>query len=207
MSHLDLPELDADPVAQFRAWHADWAATSPPDANAMVLATVDDSGQPWARTVLLKQVDADGFVFFTNRESNKGMQLAANAQAALHFLWLPPAGTDGVARQVQVQGLVVRTAPAEDDAYFASRPRESQLGAWASEQSRPLASRDALLERFEAALRQYAGNEVPRPSRWGGYRLVPARMEFWQGGAHRLHDRFAYTRDADGRWHVGRLNP
>lgn len=205
MTSLDIPQLDTDPLRQFSAWHAQWTATGPTDASAMVLATVDDEGQPWVRTVLLKICDARGFVFFTNRESNKGEHLDANARAALHFLWLPSTA-GGVARQVQVQGVVERTTTAEDETYFASRPRESQLGAWASQQSRPLDSRDVLLERFVAAEHQYAGSNVPRPPHWGGYRVVPERMEFWQGGAHRLHDRFVYQR-MDEHWIISRLNP
>lgn len=205
MTALDIPHLDSNPILQFASWHAQWAATGPADASAMVLATVDAQGQPWQRTVLLKICDERGFAFFTNRESNKGEQLSGNARAALHFLWLPTTA-DGVARQVQVQGTVARTHAAEDDTYFASRPRESQLGAWASQQSRPLDSRDTLLDRFVAAEHQYAGSDVPRPPHWGGYRLVPERMEFWQGGAHRLHDRFVYQR-IDEHWILNRLNP
>jgi pyridoxamine 5'-phosphate oxidase len=205
MTSLAITQLDSDPSRQFADWHRQWAASAPPDANAMVLATVDANGQPWVRTVLLKACDERGFVFFTNRESNKGEQLAANTRAALHFLWLP-ASSGGIARQVQVQGVVERTGTYEDDAYFASRPRESQLGAWASQQSRPLDSRETLLDRFVAAEMKYAGGAVPRPSYWGGYRLVPERIEFWQGGAHRLHDRFVYQR-LDEHWVVSRLNP
>ena len=204
MTTLDISQLHPDPLAQFAAWHGAWATTGPAsgafEPNAMVLATADANGQPWARTVLLKHVAAQGFVFFTNRDSNKGMQLARNARAALHFLWLPT-------RQVQVQGRVERTSPAEDDAYFASRPRESQLGAWASQQSRPLGSRTALTEAFTRYDRQYAGVAVPRPPHWGGYRVVPERIEFWQAGEHRLHDRFAYVRNDSGIWTITRLNP
>ncbi|MFZ5842115.1 MAG: pyridoxamine 5'-phosphate oxidase [Pseudomonadota bacterium] len=203
MTTLDISQLHPDPLAQFAAWHEAWAATGSDanafEPNAMVLATVDTNGQPWARTLLLKHVDVRGFVFFTNRDSNKGMQLAGNARAALHFLWLPT-------RQVQVQGRVEHTSSAEDDTYFASRPRESQLGAWASQQSRPLGSRTALTEAFTRYDRQYAGVAVPRPPHWGGYRVVPERIEFWQAGEHRLHDRFEYRRDGD-RWHIQRLNP
>lgn len=202
---LDISQLSPDPLVQFNRWFADWTATGPADPTAMVLSTVDADGQPWSRTVLLKQVDARGFVFFTNRESNKGVQLGANARAALHFLWL---STDPAraTRQVMVQGRVERTTAVEDDDYFASRPRESQLGAWASQQGRELASRDVLEERFAAYGKQYAGGAVPRPPYWGGFRLLPARIEFWQAGAHRLHDRFAYGNDS-GRWTIVRLNP
>lgn len=205
MISLDIPQLDTDPFRQFSRWHEAWAATGPADASAMLLATVDAHGQPWARTVLLKRADAQGFVFFTNRESNKGVQLAQNARAALHFLWLPLT-REIPARQVQVHGHVMHTTPAEDDEYFASRPRESQLGAWASRQSRPLDSRATLTDRFEAATHQYGGGDVPRPPHWGGYCVVPERFEFWQGGAHRLHDRFAYELNA-GCWQIARLNP
>ncbi|MFZ5724061.1 MAG: pyridoxamine 5'-phosphate oxidase [Pseudomonadota bacterium] len=205
MSSLDLAQLDPDPLPQFARWFDAWTATRPVDPTAMILSTVDRDGQPWSRTVLLKQQDARGFVFFTNRESNKGEQLADNARAALHFLWLS-ATPDRPTRQVLVQGTVERTTPTEDDAYFASRPRDSQLGAWASQQSRPLESRAALLARFEALQRQYAGGDVPRPPHWGGYRVLPQRIEFWQAGDHRLHDRFVYTRSGD-RWAIARLNP
>lgn len=205
MDFLDLPQLAADPVAQFRNWFDAWVATKPADPAAMVLSTVDADGQPWSRTVLLKQFDAAGFVFFTNRESNKGMQLGAQPRAALHFLWLSADGKQPN-RQVLVQGRVEHTTAAEDDAYFASRPRESQLGAWASQQSRPLASRAVLEKSFADYERQFAGRGVERPPHWGGYRLMPQRVEFWQSGAHRLHDRFVYTHDR-ARWTIARLNP
>lgn len=192
-------QLHPDPITQFADWFNAWRASKPTEPDAMVLSTVDAEGQPWARTVLLKQFNQNGFVFFTNRDSNKGIQLARNARAALHFLWLPT-------RQVQVQGAVERTSPAEDDAYFASRPRESQLGAWASQQSRPLVGRETLENRFAAYTKQYAGSDVPRPPHWGGYRVLPHRIEFWQAGEHRLHDRFVYI--SDGRnWNLERLNP
>lgn len=200
MSTILISRLERDPVAQFHLWFQDWVATSPPEPNAMVVATVDASGQPWARTVLLKQYDAAGFVFFTNRESHKGTQLLASGRAALYFQWL------STSRQVQVQGRVETTTAAEDDAYFATRPRESQLGAWASQQSRPLNGRDQLEDRFTAAGNRHAGGPVPRPPYWGGFRVIPERFEFWQAGPHRLHDRFEYTRDGDG-WFIQRLNP
>ncbi len=206
MTALDIPQLNSDPVAQFANWFDAWRATGPVEANAMVLATVDADGQPWARTVLLKQFDASGFVFYTNRQSNKGLHLAQNARAALHFLWLP-GSADHPARQVQVQGRIAHTGADEDDAYFASRPRESQLGAWASHQSRALDARSVLEDRFDAYTVQFAGDAVPRPPHWGGYRVIPGRIEFWQGGAHRLHDRFAYVRDDSGIWIITRLNP
>lgn len=200
MNTITISRLERDPVAQFRLWFADWQAASPPELTAMTVSTVDADGQPWVRTVLLKHVDEHGFVFFTNRESNKGRQLIAHPRVALHFLWLQ------TSRQVQVQGRVELTTPAEDDAYFASRGRESQLGAWASQQSRPLNGRDQLENRFAELGKQYADGTVPRPPHWGGFRVIPERFEFWQAGAHRLHDRFEYTDDGDG-WFIQRLNP
>ncbi len=205
MTFLDIPQLDPDPIAQFAAWFNAWRATRPAEPDAMVLSTVDAEGQPWARTVLLKQHDKNGFVFFTNRDSNKGTQLAHNTRVALHFLWLSST-PDQANRQVLVQGLAERTSPAEDDAYFASRPRDSRLGAWASQQSQPLESRAALEDHLAAYTQQYAGSEVPRPPHWGGYRVVPQRIEFWQAGEYRLHDRFVYTRKG-ALWLIERLNP
>ena len=200
MNSLLISRLEHDPFAQFSLWHADWVSTNPPEPNAMVVASVDADGQPWARTVLFRRVDADGFVFFTNRESNKGRQLDAHPSVALHFLWLT------LSRQVQVHGRVERATDAESDTYFARRARESQIGAWASQQSRPLAGRDELENRFRALEKQYTGEPVPRPPHWGGYRIRPTRFEFWQAGAHRLHDRFEYTREDDD-WMIRRLNP
>lgn len=200
MNTLMISRLERDPIAQFRLWFEDWKAASPPELTAMTVSTVDADGQPWVRTVLLKHVDKHGFVFYTNREGNKGQQLIAHPRVALHFLWLQ------TSRQVQVQGRVELTTPEEDDAYFASRARESQLGAWASQQSRPLNGRDQLEKRFAELDKQYADRAVPRPPYWGGFRVLPERFEFWQAGAHRLHDRFEYTRDGEG-WFIQRLNP
>lgn len=200
MNSIPISRLERDPVAQFRLWFADWEASMPPELTAMTVSTVDGDGQPWVRTVLMKQFDEQGFVFYTNRGSNKGRQLIAHPRVALHFLWLQ------TSRQVQVQGRVELTSAAEDDAYFATRARESQIGAWASEQSRPLNGRDRLEDRFEAFSRQYADGKVPRPPWWGGFRVIPERFEFWQAGAHRLHDRFEYTREEEG-WFIQRLNP
>lgn len=209
MRFLDIAQLNPNPVAQFDAWFQAWQATQPAEPSAMVLATTDDSGMPWARTVLLKQYDEHGFVFFTNRDSHKGRQLDHSPGAALHFLWLPaPAQTtpDTINRQVLVQGRVVRTSVAEDDAYFISRPRDSQLGAWASQQSQTLLSRAALEDRFASYTQRYSGSDIPRPPHWGGYRVVPQRIEFWQAGHARLHDRFAYLREG-AHWTITRLNP
>jgi len=190
-----------DPIPRFVALFEKAKATEPHDATAMTLATVDADGTLSARVVLLKAVDARGFVFYTNRRSRKGQALAANPRAALALHW--PASK----QQVRVEGRVELVSDAESDAYFATRARESQLGAWASDQSAPLASREALEARVAAVSAKYPG-EVPRPPHWGGFRVVPARIELWFDGAARLHDRFVYTRAADGAaWTVVRLYP
>jgi pyridoxamine 5'-phosphate oxidase len=192
--------MSADPIARFRALFEKAQAVEPYDATAMTLATADERGRPAARMVLLKGADERGFVFFTNRESRKGRELEANPFAALCIHW--PASE----QQVRIEGRVERVSDAESDAYFASRPRESQLGAWASHQSAPLSSREEL----EARVRELDARwpaAIPRPPHWGGYRLVPDRIELWFAGAGRLHDRFAYERDGDGTWVMTRLNP
>ena len=189
-----------DPIARFQALFEKAKAVEPYDATAMTLATADARGRPSARVVLLKGVDAGGFVFFTNRESKKGKDLAANPFAALAIHW--PA----CQRQVRVEGRVELASDAESDAYFATRPRESQLGAWASQQSAPLASREALEARVAELAARYPG-AVPRPPHWGGYRLVPDRIELWFAGPARLHDRFEYRRSDGGEWVMTRLNP
>jgi pyridoxamine 5'-phosphate oxidase len=171
------------------------------DPTAMTLATTDTFGAPDARIVLLKGVDARGFVFFTNRESQKGRELAANPRAALCILW-PALG-----EQVRVLGSVDFASDEESDAYFASRPRESQIGAWASKQSSPVPSREEILAAVRATEARFAGKTVPRPRHWGGYRVVPSRIEFWKEGAYRIHDRDAYTRDESGQWRVEKLFP
>ena len=188
-----------DPIAEFQDLFAR-AGAREPDATAMALATADATGAPSVRMVLLKAVDAAGFVFFTNYESRKAAELAANPRAALCFHW----PTIGV--QVRVEGGVERVTAAESEAYFATRPRESQLGAWASRQSRPLASAEALREEFARISARFAGQPVPRPPVWGGFRVRPQRIEFWHAGEHRLHDRVLYTRAGEG-WTVERLFP
>jgi pyridoxamine 5'-phosphate oxidase len=194
-------DLLADPIAQFERWFEDARRAEIHEPNAMTLATVGVGGQPSARVVLLKGVDRRGLTFFTNLASRKSRELAANARAALVFWWGP------LARQVRFEGSVEPADEAEADAYFASRPRGSQIGAWASAQSSVLPSRGVL----EAAVRSYgerfAAAQVPRPEFWGGLRLVPARVEFWQGQSDRLHDRLCYLRRADGGWRVERLAP
>lgn len=194
-------DLADDPLTQFRTWFDLVATSGLVEPNAMVLATADATGQPSARTVLLKEVDSDGFVFFTGYTSRKGRELTENPRASLVFPWF------AVHRQVVVVGPVERVDRAATEEYFASRPHSSQLGAWASEQSTVLASRSQLDERYAQAAAEFPG-EVPTPQRWGGFRLLPETVEFWAGRASRLHDRLRYRRatDASG-WIVERLSP
>jgi pyridoxamine 5'-phosphate oxidase len=193
-------DLDPDPFAQFAAWY-ELAAAEVPLQDAMTLATVGDDDAPDARMVLLKGHGPDGFRFFTNYESAKGGQIAADPRAALIVYWREHD------RQVRARGTLERLSAADSDAYFASRPRESRLGAWASPQSRPLEDRDDLDRRLAAVRERFADVEdVPRPETWGGFRLVPETIEFWQGQGARLHDRFLYTHGEDG-WSIQRLAP
>lgn len=189
-----------DPLALVRETLARRCHSEPTDATAMTLATVDSAGQPSARVVLLKGIDERGFVFFTNYTSRKAKDLAENPRAALCIHWAQ------AAEQVRVEGRVERVSDAESDAYFATRPRGSQIGAWASKQSAPLASRAELLSRVREIEARFEGQPVPRPEFWGGYRLVPERVELWYGQESRLHDRIVYVRQGDG-WRVERLYP
>jgi len=198
---LDEANVDADPFAQFARWLDD--AISRDDvfeANAMALATVGGDCRPSARMVLLRGLDERGFVFYTNYESRKALELAASPAAALLFYWEP------LHRQVRIEGEIARIAPEESDAYFSQRPRGHRLGAWASPQSRPVKNRAELEAAERAYEAKFEGREVNRPPYWGGYRLTPNRFEFWQGRLNRLHDRIAYER-AGGAWRISRLAP
>lgn len=193
---------NADPLALFGDWYAEAAKSEPNDPEAVALATVGPDGTPSARMVLLKGYDPAGFVFYTNYESRKGQHLQAHAKAALLFHW------KSLRRQVRLEGPVVQTTPQEADAYFASRARGSQIGAWASEQSRPLESRFALEKRVAEYTARHLVGTVPRPAHWSGFRLQPTLIEFWQDGAFRLHDRLEYRRPAPGEpWTTRTLFP
>jgi pyridoxamine 5'-phosphate oxidase len=221
---LDRQDLGADPLQQFRAWMAQaearhgtsrlksvgialfkvWQALlgrPPIDLTAMVLATADARGEPSARTVLLKGVDARGFTFYTNYESRKGRDLAENPKGALVFYWAH------LERQVIVSGTVTKLPSEESEAYFRSRPRGSRIAAWASPQSAVIENRAALERLWAETAARFPGDDVPLPSNWGGYVLSPSRLEFWQGRLNRLHDRFCYTLGPDGRWRIDRLAP
>lgn len=193
--------LHDNPFQQFDVWLQQAVASAIPDPTAMVLATVDASGQPDQRLVLLKQVDDHGFVFYTNYASKKAHDIAVNAKVSLHFPW------HMMERQVRVNGIASRLSTAESLKYFISRPPESQLAAWASPQSSRIGSRRLLLEQFERMKSKFAEGKIPLPDFWGGYRVVPNRFEFWQGGASRLHDRFEYLATETGTWDIGRLAP
>ena len=193
--------MATDPHALFESWFAEAKAGEPNDPEAMTLATAAPDGRPAARMVLLKGHDQRGFVFYSNSESRKGGELAANPQASLLFHW------KSLRRQVRIEGRIEPVAAVEADAYFATRARDSQLGAWASDQSRPLESRDLFEERFAVVKAEYAGRDVPRPPHWWGYRLVPERIEFWQDRAFRLHERRVFTPGQDGGWTESLLYP
>jgi pyridoxamine 5'-phosphate oxidase len=198
---LDRRDLDESPIQQWHAWYVDALEAGLPEPNAMAIASVDDDGLPDSRIVLARGVDDEGITFFGNYESAKGRQLDANPSASAVFPWL------GLHRQVRVRGMVELLSSIESDAYFASRPRESQIGAWASPQSTVIDDRSELEQLVARFTAEFEGREVPRPSHWGGWLLVPETYEFWQGRPSRLHDRFRYRADLDGAWIIERLAP
>jgi pyridoxamine 5'-phosphate oxidase len=197
---LSRDQLEDNPVDQFQKWLKQAIELEIKDPTAMSVATVDAKGQPRQRLVLLKQVDNDGFVFFTNYESKKARDIALNPLVSLHFPW------HVLERQVKICGRAEKVDSSESLKYFLSRPEESQLAAWASQQSSRLSSRQALLGQFAAMKEKFKGGSIPLPDFWGGFRVVPSSIEFWQGGSNRLHDRFEYTRNGD-QWDIQRLAP
>ncbi len=205
-SEYQLPELiesqiDPDPIKQFAKWYTDAEAAGLKLPNAMTLATATKDGEPSARMVLLKGFDTEGFVFFTNYESRKGREMDENPRAALVFYW------SEFDRQVRITGSIERVSRTESESYFHTRPVDSQLSAWASNQSHVISSREVLEEKMRELMMQYEGGDVPLPPHWGGYRLAPASIEFWQNRLSRLHDRLRYALQQNGEWLVERLSP
>jgi pyridoxamine 5'-phosphate oxidase len=198
---LDIGDLLPDPIAQFKRWFEEAIAAKIVDPNAMSLATATSSGETTLRTVLLKGYGHDGFVFFTNLESTKAQQIAENPHVSLLFPWLP------LERQVIINGTAARISMVEVARYFMSRPRESRIAAWVSPQSKVIDARRMLEAKFEEMVRKFGDGEIPLPSFWGGYRVTPKTIEFWQGGQYRLHDRFLYGRAAGEAWTISRLAP
>ncbi|QDV67547.1 Pyridoxine/pyridoxamine 5'-phosphate oxidase [Rosistilla carotiformis] len=198
---LDVDSVDPNPFQQFTAWFDQASTAELLEPNAMVLATVDANGRPSQRTVLLKYFDESGFVFFTNYGSRKAQQIAANAHVSLLFQWLP------LHRQVEVEGVATKVSSAESLKYFLKRPRESQLGAWVSRQSEVVSHRQLLEAKLQEMKARFGKGEIPLPSFWGGYRIAPTRLEFWQGGPGRLHDRIEFRSDGRGGWDRNRLAP
>lgn len=194
-------DLSSDPIAQFQSWFSQSQALQVVEPNAMSLATVDKNGQPWQRAVLLKGLDERGFVFFTNFESRKAQQIATNSKVSLHFPWI------SIHRQVAVTGTARRIPATESLKYFITRPFGSQVGAWASRQSSVISSRSILEAKLDEIKRKFKNGDVPLPSFWGGYRVSPQTIEFWQGGNNRIHDRFLYSKSNDDKWVLDRLSP
>ena len=198
---LKRSDLAADPVAQFGKWFDQARKTTVADPTAMILATVDRSGQPSQRTVLLKYFDHDGFVFYTNYGSRKAEDIAGNSRVSLLFVWLE------LERQIMINGRAAKVSAADSAKYFISRPRDSQVAAWVSSQSHHLSSRQALMQKFAEMKHKFGEGKIPLPSFWGGYRVEPLEIEFWQGRESRLHDRFLYRKEENGDWRIERLMP
>lgn len=201
MGHLDADALTEHPLTLFKTWLQDAIDAKSPDPTAMTVATVDANGQPSQRIVLLKDMDERGFVFYTNLGSRKAKELSVNPKVSLHFPWY------FMERQVRVCGEVEKLSLSEVSRYFLSRPKDSQLAAWASQQSQPISNRELLMTQFHQLKEKFAKKEVPVPDFWGGFRVKPHQIEFWQGGENRLHDRFEYNIQADGTWATQRLMP
>ena len=198
---LDVDDLTPEPFTLFERWLQNAIDANLADPTAMTVATVDQLGQPSQRIVLLKDFDKTGFVFYTNTGSKKSQDLSQNNKISLHFPW------HMLDRQIKITGIAQKLSSASVADYFMSRPKPSQVAAWASAQSRPISSKQLLMEKFSEATTKFAEGEVPLPEFWGGYRVVAHQIEFWQGGEHRLHDRFVYTKSSEGHWHTERLMP
>ncbi|HEY9821916.1 MAG TPA: pyridoxamine 5'-phosphate oxidase [Candidatus Sericytochromatia bacterium] len=194
-------DVNPNPFEQFKIWFEQALSAQLPEPNAMTIATATRDGKPHTRIVLLKDYDQRGFVFYTNYESHKGQQLVQNPWGAIAFWWAE------LERQVRIEGRVEQVSPQEADAYFRSRPKGSQLGAWASNQSQVIDSREVLEQRLQQLKEEYENKDVPRPPHWGGFRVIPDEIEFWQGRPSRLHDRLLYRRGEDGKWTIQRLSP
>ena len=201
LENLNEEEIDKNPFIQFKVWFNQSVAAQLPEPNAMTLATCTPDGKPSARMVLLKDIDERGFVLFTNYNSQKGQEISVNPHAALVFWWAE------LERQVRIVGTVEKISSAQSDSYFEVRPPFSRLGAWASNQSAVISSRDVLEAQLIEFQRQYENQEVPRPPHWGGFRVIPQEIEFWQGRSSRLHDRLRYTLVDNGNWKIERLSP
>lgn len=200
LGSLRRADLDSDPLKQFERWFSQAVEAGLPEPNAMTLSTSTPYGKPSSRIVLLKDATSSGFSFFTNLSSRKGIEISLNPNVALHFLWI------GLERQVRIEGVAVKLSDEEADAYFHSRPDGSRLGAWASDQSKPIPSRQYLDDRLIHYKGKFAQAVIPRPFEWGGFRVIPEYFEFWQGRENRLHDRFAYLKEAHA-WTIERLSP